>query len=184
MVPTSSRPLVPEAVHGVPHKLKERKDKQVYYYERVAKELDRLKPGDVVRVKLRPDSKEWTKAGVDKEVDIRSYQVRIEDGRIYRRNRRHLKHTIEPFLTAPFVGFSVNLSQQQQPEGVAPSGNVSVSDTPTREPALEASKRKPTSDVPNNSSVVRPESASVRATRSGGVVSVPASGVSTREDGG
>ena len=172
MVPTSSRLLVPEAVHGVPHKLKERKAKQAYYYDRVAKELDRLKPGDVVRVKLRPDSKEWTKAAIDKEVDTRSYQVRTEDGRIYRRNRRHLKHTREPFLTAPFVGFSVNLSQQQQPEGVAPSGNVSVSDTPTREPAFEAS---------NSSSVVQPESASVRATRSGGVVSVPASGVSTRE---
>lgn len=141
----------------------------------------RLKPGDVVRVKLRPDSKEWTKATVDKEVDIRSYQVSTEDGRIYRRNRRHLKHTREPFLTAPFVGFSVNLSQQQQPEGVAPSGNVSASDTPTREPALEASNRKPTSDVPNSSSVVQPESASVRVTRSGDVVSVPASGVSTSE---
>ena len=95
-------------------------------------------------MKLRPDSKEWTKAAVDKEVNIRSYQVCTEDVHIYRRNHRHLKHTTEPFLTAPFVGFSVNLSQQQQPEGVAPTGNVSVSDAPTREPGLEASNRKPT----------------------------------------
>ena len=172
--------LVPEAVHGVPHKLKERRAKQAYYCDRVAKELDRLKPGDVVRVKLKPDSKEWTKAAVDKEADIRSYQVRTEDGRMYRRNRRHLKHTREPFLTEPFVGFSANLSQQQQPEGVA-SGDVSVSGAPTREPAVEASNRKPTSDVTNSSSVVQPEAASVRRTRSGVVVSVPASGVSTSE---
>ena len=80
-----------------------------------------------MRVKLRPDSREWTKAAVDKEVDIRPYQVRTEDGRIYRSNRRHLRHTREPFLTAPFVEFSANLSQQQQPDGVAPTGNVSVS---------------------------------------------------------
>jgi len=180
LVPTSSRLLVPEAVHGVPHNLKERRAKQAYYYDGVAKELDRLKPGDVVRVKLRPDSKEWTKAAVDKKVDIRSYQVCTEDGCIYRRNRRHLKPTREPFLTAPFVGFSANLSQQQQPEGVA-SGDVSVSGAPTREPALEASNRKPTSDLPNSSSLVQPETASVRTTRSGGVVSVPASGVSTSE---
>ena len=130
-------------------------------------------------MRVKPDSKEWTKAAVDKEVDIRSYQVLTDDGRIYRRNRRHLKHTREPFLTAPFLGFSANLSQQQQPERVIPNGDVSVSDAPTREPALEASNRKPTSDVPNSSSVVQPETASVRTTRSGGVV--PASGVSTGE---
>ena len=139
-----------------------------------------------MRVKPRPDSKEWIKAAVDKEVDIRSYQARTEDGRTYRRNRRHLKHTREPFLTAQFVEFSANLSRQQQPEGVVPSGNVSVSEAPirkpaseapTRKPALEASNRKPTSDVSNSSSVVQPESASVRATS--GIVSAPASGVST-----
>ena len=82
LVPTSSRLLVPESVHGVPHKLRESKAKQAYYYDRTAKELDRLKPGDVARVKLRPDSREWTKAAIDKEVDISSYQVRTEDGRV------------------------------------------------------------------------------------------------------
>ena len=55
LVPTSSRLL--ESVHGVPHKLRERKAKQAYYYDRTAKELDRLKPGDVVPVKQRPDSR-------------------------------------------------------------------------------------------------------------------------------
>lgn len=60
-------------------------------------------------MKLRPDARERTKAAVDTEVDVRSYQVRTEDGRIYRRNRRHIKHTREPFLTAPFVEFSANL---------------------------------------------------------------------------
>ena len=98
-----SQLLVPEVVHGVPHMLKERKAKQAYYYDRTAKELNRLKPGDVVCVKLRPASREWTKAAVDKEVDIGLYQVHAEDGRTYRRNHRHLKHTREPFLTASFV---------------------------------------------------------------------------------
>ena len=54
--------------------------KQAYYSERVAKELQRLKPGDVVHEKLRPNAREWTKAAVDKEVDIRSHQVCTEDG--------------------------------------------------------------------------------------------------------
>ena len=39
---TSSRLLVPETGQGVPHKLKERKAKQTYYYNRGAKELSKL----------------------------------------------------------------------------------------------------------------------------------------------
>ena len=127
---------------------RERKAKQAYYYDRTAKELDRLKPADVVRVRLRPDSREWTKAAIDKEVDVRSYQVRTEDGRVYRRNRRHFKHSREPFLTEPFMEFPANLPQQQQPEGVAPSGNVSQASD--REPTLETSNKKPVSELPNS----------------------------------
>ena len=68
--------------------------------------------------------------------------------------------------------FPANLPQQQQPEGVAPSENVS--EASDREPTLKTSNRKPVLELPNSSSVVQLESASVRATRSGGVVSVPA----------
>lgn len=180
LVPTSSRLLVPGSIHGVPHKLKERKAKQAYYYDRGAKELNRLKPGDVVCVKLRPNSKEWTRAAVDKEVDFRSYQVRTEDGRTYRRNRRHRRQTREPFLRAPFVESSTDLAQQQQPKGVVPSGNVAAPEVPTRKPASEVPPtRKSVAEVPTSSSVIQPESTSVRATRSSDIVSVPASGVST-----
>lgn len=69
-------------VYGVFYKLKERKVKQVYYYDRGVKELNRLKFGDVVCVKLRFNLKEWIRVVVDKEVDIRL----LEDGCIYRRN--------------------------------------------------------------------------------------------------
>ena len=62
-----------------------------------------MKPRDVLRVKLKPISRDWTKAAVDKEVDIRSYQVPTEDGRTYRRNSRHLKLIREPFLTGSTI---------------------------------------------------------------------------------
>ena len=42
LLPTSSRLLAPEKVQGVHHKLKERKAKQTYYYNRGAKELRKL----------------------------------------------------------------------------------------------------------------------------------------------
>ena len=56
-MPTSSRLLAPEKVQGVPHKLKEKKAKQTYYYNRGAKELSKLEPGVVVRVKPDRDSR-------------------------------------------------------------------------------------------------------------------------------
>ena len=34
---------------------------------------------------------------MEDQVDIRSYEVRTEDGRLYRRNRRHLRQSKEPF---------------------------------------------------------------------------------------
>ena len=109
MLPTSSGLLVPETC--VPHKLKEKKAKQTYYYNRGAKALNRLEPGEVVRIKPERGSMKWTKATVDKEVDIRSYQVRTEDGRTYRRNRRHFRHSREPIFKAPTPEFP---SQQDQ----------------------------------------------------------------------
>ena len=101
LLPTSSRLLVPENFQGVPYKLKDRKAKQTYYYDRGAKELSKLEPVVVVRIKPDRDSKRWAKATVDKEVDIRSHQVRTEDGRTYRRNRRYLRLTKELFFRVP-----------------------------------------------------------------------------------
>ena len=39
----------------------------------------------------------WIKAQVEQQVDVRSYAVRAEDGRLFRRNRRHLRQSREPF---------------------------------------------------------------------------------------
>ena len=40
----------------------------------------------------------WTKEKVEQQVDVRSYAVRTEDGRLFRRNRRHLRQSKEPFM--------------------------------------------------------------------------------------
>ena len=76
-----------------------KKAKQAMYCDRGTKELEELLPGDLVRIRPQPSKlrkrKEWTLARVEGKVDIRSYQVRTEDGRVYRRNRRHLRCTRE-----------------------------------------------------------------------------------------
>ena len=52
--------------------------------------------GDIVCVKPTDRSGRWFKARVEQQVDVRSYEVRTEDGKIFRRNRRHLRSSTEP----------------------------------------------------------------------------------------
>lgn len=45
--------------------------------------LEPLKDGDIVRVKPREKDNRWIMAKVEKQVDVRSYQVKKEDGRVF-----------------------------------------------------------------------------------------------------
>ena len=99
LLPTSSRLLKPKIPEDVDQKIKLEKAKQSLYFNEGARELQELRPGHIVRIQPQKSQvgkqKDWTRARVDGKVDIRSYQVRTEDGRIYRRNRRHLRRTQE-----------------------------------------------------------------------------------------
>ena len=96
-LPTSNQLLKPKLLEEVSQKLKLQKAKESLYYNKGDKELEEPRPGDIVR--LQPSTsqtgkkKDWTQARVKGKVDIRSYQVRTEDGRVFRRNRGHLRHT-------------------------------------------------------------------------------------------
>ena len=76
-----------------------KESKQAKYYNQNTKELPPLQTREVVRVAPKPGDKErkWFKARVEDQIDIPSYKVRTEDGRLYRRNRRHLRQSKEPF---------------------------------------------------------------------------------------
>ena len=63
-----------------------------------AKDMPELRPGDKVRIYSRDEKKWATKAIVsEKHHNPRSYIVESETGRTYRRNRRDLLQTQEPF---------------------------------------------------------------------------------------
>ena len=101
--------------------------------------------------KLRPNAREWTKAAVDKEVDIRSHQVCTEDGWLYIQKESQTSQAArEPFLTMQFVEFSTKLSRQRQSKGVVPSGNVSASEAPTRKPTSEVPTTEPVKHRPGS----------------------------------
>lgn len=82
----------------VTRKQVDRKIKESSYYNRGAREKSKLHEGDTVRIRPFGREKTWTKAQVEDQVDSRSYEVRTEDGRVYRRNRTHLRRSREPFL--------------------------------------------------------------------------------------
>ena len=92
LLPTSKELLEPQLVGDVRERKLQRKEVQTRYFNRKVKELPSLDEGDVVRMKPQVSNgkKTWTKAQVEKQVDVRSYAVRTEDGRLFRRNRRHL----------------------------------------------------------------------------------------------
>ena len=95
LIPTTSEFLKPKIVENVREKLLKRKQLQAKHYNISAKELPPpLSKGENVRVKPTDRSGRWFKARLEQQVDVRSYEVRTEDGKIFRRNRRLLRNSI------------------------------------------------------------------------------------------
>ena len=163
LLPTISSLLKPTVQQDVKEKLIKQKSKQTKYYNRSSKELPPLQSGEIVRVARKPGDRErkWFKARVEEQVDIRSYEVRTEDGKLYRRNRQHLRQSKEPFgqtaETSPVVepqhnqttspttaeptrpkatgqpvqNTPVDLPKQTEPVSVSPSQEPSPTTKPT-----------------------------------------------------
>ena len=103
---------------------------QAKYYNISAKELPPLSSGDVVRVKPTDRSGRWYKARVEQQADVRSYDVRTEDGRVFRRNRRHLRSSKEPMCasTNPVADTSLEAAPTNSVPSTNPiSGESSIS---------------------------------------------------------
>ncbi len=187
LLPTSNQLLKLKVPVDVLEKMKFQKAKQSINYNKGAKELGELRPGDTVR--LQPTrslgkSKEWLQAKVEGKVDIRSYQVRTEDGRVYRRNRRHLRRTREVILPR-----EESVSQPLCRSSALPTpANADESDQ-----HLPATTAKPTADghhpaesagrtsvqptqeapAPLETAETRPSAPQQKVTRSGRVVKPP-----------
>ena len=76
-------------------KLHCRQQQQAKYYNRGARDLQPLEPGDTVRVEpWRAGRKEWQKGVVKSRIDKRSYEVELPQG-LLRRNRVELRKSHE-----------------------------------------------------------------------------------------
>ena len=73
--------------------LQRMKQRQKHYYDRQAKTLEPIAPGDIVRMRL-PGQKTWSAGTCLESAGPRSYEIQVGE-RQYRRNRRHLIPTPE-----------------------------------------------------------------------------------------
>ena len=96
-LPTTAALLKPQVPAGVDDQMRKTKQQQAFYYNRTAKVMPELQPGDVVRIQPQFRNQRWQRATVLESIpnQPRSYRVQTEHGVIYRRNRRHLRRTPE-----------------------------------------------------------------------------------------
>mgnify|MGYP000126216216 FL=1 len=87
------------------------KQRQKFYYIKVAKPLEAILPGETVRMKL-PERDTWSPGTcTSTELADRSYLVKVGDTE-YRRNRRHIQKSNE--LLAPKLLDDVTEPRQRQ----------------------------------------------------------------------
>ena len=69
------------------------KKRQAYYYNKGAIEKPKLEVGQTVRMKMNDDS-DWRKTEIVRSLPYRSYELKTEDGQIYRRTSKHVRFSI------------------------------------------------------------------------------------------
>ena len=116
-----------------------RKEKQTHHYNHHAKELSGLLKGEIVRLAPQPGnrSQKWFKAVVQDQTDVRSYNVRTEDGRMFRRNRKHLRSSKEPFYPLERNEPEISPSPQPQIATSASSQDSCATEFHLQEPSTE-----------------------------------------------
>lgn len=144
--------------------LQRTKDKQAQNYNRSAKSLPELQVGDTVRVQT--DRGPWEKGFVlDRAGTPRSYIIQLESGSQIRRNRRHLRKSLEPFRLRS--GSSDDLDEPEQPQPEA-----APNERPPQQPQPEAAADEqppPNPDPPPDAAA--PKTRSGRVTRRPGYLS-------------
>ena len=117
-LPTAEVLLKPQSTdtEATRYQILKRRENQTHHYNQHAKELPGLLKGKTVRVSPQPGnrSQKWFKAVVQDQTDVRSYNVRTEDGRMFRRNRKHLRSSKEPFY--PLERNEPEISPSPQPQ--------------------------------------------------------------------
>ena len=95
IIPITNAQLQPKVLdpHKVKEKLRLKQEKQKHYFDQHAKHLPTLEKGDRIRLQM---GSHWQPGIVTEHAGTpRSYRIRTDEGREYRRNRRVLMKSLE-----------------------------------------------------------------------------------------
>lgn len=96
VLPTKGNLLMPTVVFDVKNNIQKEKNRQTKYYNRSVKDLPVLSENDNVRIQpLNKTEKSWRKGQIVEKVNDRSYKIKTEHGPNIRRNRIHLRKSME-----------------------------------------------------------------------------------------
>ena len=129
LLQTTANLLRRQITDDLHQKLLFNKERQAKYYNRGARTLARLNPGDTVRMyhgSNKTKDQELLKASVRSQVGTRSYEVVTEDGKTFRRNRVHLRKSTEQFSPKQSSSiangaFSVPMQQKSGNKAITPA---------------------------------------------------------------
>ena len=152
--------LTPEIAETVLAEKTKKHQKSQAYYDRTAKDVNELKPGDTVRVKPEGllKGQEWKKGTVSQNCGYRSYDVNV-DGKLLRKNRVHLKEDQQVKVTEP----SSKSAEQKPTAEDLPVAVVEKKVKPLKDTAKPAEPAKCT----------KKDLITVKRTRSGRLVKMP-----------
>lgn len=126
LLPAKSSLLLPRVIQAE-QALLNNQMRQWNYYNRSAKDLDALQPGDCVRVQPFEPHTQWRLGKMKEAVYSRSYETEMDSGAVLRRNCRHLRHAHGVPQTGP-VDIE-NVDQQDTRTEDQPSQPNTQSDT-------------------------------------------------------
>lgn len=139
VIPYTPKMLTPKLQKDVRPKILDRQAKQKLYYDKGSRDLQILKVGQKVKVKV---SGKWVNATVIAIVGIRSYSVQLDKGGILVRNRRHL------IIDCPSRPESLDPHYPSYDDITTPSDSATCSTSPPRQnnpPAPRAASPAPVS---------------------------------------
>ena len=101
-IPMTRKLLEPATDNQIAEEQMQRnKERQKMYYDRGARDLPALQPGETIRMDPLTKGGHWRKGQVVQVEGNRSYTIETEGGRRYRRNRRQLRSSKEAFYEQP-----------------------------------------------------------------------------------
>ena len=139
-IPMKATLLTPEIAETVPKEKAKKTAKSQLYYNRTAKDLSVLKPGDTVTIKPEGLTKgqQWRKGLIVQKHPFRSYDVEV-DGKLLRRNRVHLKPTGKPpnlerrqSAQNPKADVKVRASESKKSSSNSVSSSTKLKSQPTK----------------------------------------------------